>query len=288
MLGRQVVDQHANVGLIAAQDQRRLALDIARGIDPGDQALGGGLLVPRRAIDLPAVVQALDPLGRQRAVELSTGDRIVFDRITGAHDLCIAQGRDGAQRSDLDRFRHAGKEPLHIDLTGLPSFRLEEKGVPLLVGKTDQLFFKGGAVTWSSGLDRAWRDLRTIQVIADHLMGVRVGVDAIAGNLWAPRRLPGDGVDRIGRLLEIVRVRQIRIRSGVRRQKTEIQRLSAARLYGRLGKVDRAGVDARRRVGLQLGQVIAQPLERLGEGIGRELTGSPCREALRAAHNLSG
>ena len=50
--GDQVVDQDADVGLRAVEDQRRLALDRQGGVDAGDQSLGGGLLVAGRAVDL--------------------------------------------------------------------------------------------------------------------------------------------------------------------------------------------------------------------------------------------
>ena len=65
-LGHQVVDQHADVGLAAVEDQRRLALELQRGVDAGHQPLGGGLLVAGRAVDLPGEVQARDPLRLQR------------------------------------------------------------------------------------------------------------------------------------------------------------------------------------------------------------------------------
>ena len=48
--------------------------------------------------------------------------------------------------------------------------------------------------------------------------------------------------------------------SGAIREETEIERLLAARLERGLAEIDRPRVDARRGVGLQAGQVNAQPL----------------------------
>ena len=51
-LGHEIIDQHPDVGLIAAQDQRRPALDLSRGVDPGDKPLSGRFLITRRAVKL--------------------------------------------------------------------------------------------------------------------------------------------------------------------------------------------------------------------------------------------
>ena len=58
--GEQVVDQHADVRLVAAEDERLFALELAGGVDAGDDALPGGLLVAAGAVDLPGQEQARD------------------------------------------------------------------------------------------------------------------------------------------------------------------------------------------------------------------------------------
>ena len=59
--GDQVVDQDADIGPRAVEDQRRLALDRERGVDAGDQALGRRLLVAGRAVDLAGEEEVARP-----------------------------------------------------------------------------------------------------------------------------------------------------------------------------------------------------------------------------------
>ena len=85
--GHQIIDQDANIGLIAANDHGRLAFDLTRGIDPSDEALGGGFLITRGAIDLAGKEKAFDFFGLQGGVELGRGSEIVFHGIGWAqHD----------------------------------------------------------------------------------------------------------------------------------------------------------------------------------------------------------
>ena len=153
LFGHQVVDQHADVGLVAAQDDRRAALHLQRGVDAGHQALGGGLLVAAGAVDLPGVEQALDALGLQPGADLLAGHAVVLDGVAGAHDLGLAQRRDGVEHGQLHLLGHAGEKALDIDLAGVPALRLQEELVALLVGKAHDLFLKAGAVARPGGVD---------------------------------------------------------------------------------------------------------------------------------------
>ena len=56
--GDEIVDQDADVGPRAVEDQGRIALDRQGGVDAGDQPLGGRLLVAGRAVDLTGEEQA--------------------------------------------------------------------------------------------------------------------------------------------------------------------------------------------------------------------------------------
>ncbi len=74
-LGHQVVDQHADVGLAAIEDQRRLALDLEGRVDAGHQPLGGRFFVAGRAVDLAGEIQARDLLRFQRRVQAASAGR---------------------------------------------------------------------------------------------------------------------------------------------------------------------------------------------------------------------
>ena len=66
LLGHQIVDQHPDVGLIAAQDKRILTTYLAGGIDASDQPLSGSLLIAGRSIDLTGQKQSRRTLGFER------------------------------------------------------------------------------------------------------------------------------------------------------------------------------------------------------------------------------
>src|SRR5690606_39531414 len=63
--GDEVIDQESDIGLIPAKDDRLPALDSQDGIDPGDQALGGSLLVAGGSVDLPRQKKILADPGLQ-------------------------------------------------------------------------------------------------------------------------------------------------------------------------------------------------------------------------------
>ena len=51
--GHEIVDENADVGLVAAEDQiREAASGEPRRVDAGDQSLCGGFLVSTRSVDL--------------------------------------------------------------------------------------------------------------------------------------------------------------------------------------------------------------------------------------------
>ena len=62
-LGDEIVDEDADVALVASDDQRRLLADLVHGVDTGKQALRRGFFVAGRAIDLAGEEEVFDLLG---------------------------------------------------------------------------------------------------------------------------------------------------------------------------------------------------------------------------------
>jgi hypothetical protein len=77
----QIVDQHADVALVAPENDRRFASDGAGRVDAGHQALSGRLFVAGRAVDLSGEKESGDPLGFQGRPQLERIDEIVLDGI---------------------------------------------------------------------------------------------------------------------------------------------------------------------------------------------------------------
>ena len=89
----QVVDQHAEVGLVAARRPGLALLHEARGVEAGEQALRRGLLVAGGAVDLAGEEQARDRLGLQRRLQPARIEVVVLDRVAGAGDVRAARSR---------------------------------------------------------------------------------------------------------------------------------------------------------------------------------------------------
>ena len=87
----QIVDHHANIGLGAVEHRGALPGRRARRVQPGDQALRGGLLIAGRAVDLSGAEQAGDIARRRaRASSCARIDMVIFDRIARPDDLARA------------------------------------------------------------------------------------------------------------------------------------------------------------------------------------------------------
>ena len=69
-LGDQIVDEHPDVPLIPPEHQRLPPQNLQRRVHPGHKALGGGLLIPGGAVELPRPVQALDFFALQGGQQL--------------------------------------------------------------------------------------------------------------------------------------------------------------------------------------------------------------------------
>ena len=92
-LGDQVVDQDADVGLIAAEDEvGSAACDVLGGVDAGDEALAGGFFVAAGAVDLAGEEQAARSCFVSSVARmLRRPDHVVFDGVAAAEDLGVLQ-----------------------------------------------------------------------------------------------------------------------------------------------------------------------------------------------------
>ena len=94
--GHQVVDHHADVRLVAAAaPAARCPRSATRGVDAGDQALRGGLLVAGGAVDLPGqdtarATRLVSSVGRSCVGR----NVVVLDGVAVAEDLGPLQARD--------------------------------------------------------------------------------------------------------------------------------------------------------------------------------------------------
>src|SRR3546814_18125949 len=88
-LQHEVVDHNPDIAVTPVEQDRRPARYGRRGIDASDEALGGGLLVTGRAVDLPGQIEAHDPI-RPNSTRRIVNKRIeikIFDGVAGLKDL---------------------------------------------------------------------------------------------------------------------------------------------------------------------------------------------------------
>src|SRR5574337_1009703 len=221
----EVVDQHADVGLIAAWIPRRLAVHGQRRVEAGDQPLCGGLLVTGGAVDLSGEIQPADGLGLQPWVESARVEVVVFDRVARPGDMRVLEAGDRLHQLKLHVVRQRGGDAVGVDLERVQPLRLDEDLVRVLLGETHHLVLDRRAVTRPDAFDLAGIQRRAVQGTADDLVRALAGVSDPAADL--------------------ARVFVARAEVG------EHRRRRVARLLVQAAEVDAAAVDARWRAGLQ-------------------------------------
>ena len=184
-LGDQVVDQDADIGVCAAEHERVAAAHGAGGVDAGQQSLAGGLLVPRRAVNLAGQVQARNSLGFQAGAQLGGIHRVVLDRVAGPNHLCPLQARHRCHHLFLDIDRHAGGHSVDVDLVRIEALRLQEYLMPPPIRELDDLVLDRGAVARPHALYLTAVERRPAQAVLQDLVGPLVGIGDVALDLLA-------------------------------------------------------------------------------------------------------
>ena len=97
----QIIDEHANVGLIACQNKWFSPYNLLMGIHSGHQPLPCSFLVARGTIYLACKEETSHQLGFQCVAKLGRIKKVILDSITWAIDMCIGQSRNMTQRCNL-------------------------------------------------------------------------------------------------------------------------------------------------------------------------------------------
>src|SRR5205807_630531 len=103
------------------------------------KSLSCSFFVSRSAVDLTREVKVFDAFCFERCRQLCRRKIIVLDGVAGPHQLGLFQSWNGTNEFDLYLVRQAGREPVHIELLGMPAFRLKENLVRYLVRKLHYL-----------------------------------------------------------------------------------------------------------------------------------------------------
>ena len=199
---------------------------LQRGVDAGEQPLGGGLFVARRSVDLPREEEPGDDAGFERAAQPTGIEVVVFDGIAWAQDVGILHAFHRADEFELYVERQAGGDAVGVELVGREAFGFEVDLVRRLVGEAVNLVFDGRTIARTDAFDDAGVHGRPVESAADDIVGAFVGVSDPARHLArmlfgaAEKREHGNGIEVTG-------------------------------LFFENGEVDGTAVDARRRTGFQ-------------------------------------
>ena len=96
--------------------------------------------------------------------------------------------RNFAHGAELYIFRKAGAEPVDIDFTSVPTFRLHKNLVTVLVGKTVDFVFDAGTIPRPQPPQPSIEHRRTVEALAQQIMHLCGCVGDVAWDLL------GDGV----------------------------------------------------------------------------------------------
>ena len=126
-------------------------------------------------------------LGLEGGVELGRRGEVVFDGVAEAEDLGAFEAGDERDDGFLHVAREAGGDAVAVVFEGVAAFGFEEDLVLVAVGEADDLVLDGGAVAGAGGLDLAGVHRGAVEVVADEVVDVGVGVGDVAGELGAGR-----------------------------------------------------------------------------------------------------
>ena len=267
----------------APDDERLAPQQLEGGVGPGDEPLGGGLLVAGGAVDLARKVEVRQRLGFERGGKLRGRAVVVFDRVGGAQDLRVLQAGDGADEGVLDLVREARGDAVDVHLLGMEPLGFEEDLMAPLLREADHLVLDGGAIAGADPLDDAAKEGRLVEIGADDLVGLRRGVGDPAGALFHVEHA----------VLVAVEGKEVgRLPGDQLRQEGERGWRGVAGLRLAAGEVDGAGVDAARGAGLEAPDLKAEFLQALAQA-GRPLPhaapgGVAQADVQKAAHEGAG
>ena len=191
----QVVDEHADVGLIAAEHEG----GVAGGGDPGDEALYGRLFVAAGAVDLAGEVQPGQLAVLQVGPEHGGVDGVVLHRVAVLEHGHVLQAVDGPDHGVLDLDGHAGGQAVDVDAVGVEALGLQEEQVTIAVGEAGDLVLDARAVAWPLADDGAGEHRGAVGVGPHEVVHRGVGVGQVAGDArqaGGPLGLVGEAAER--------------------------------------------------------------------------------------------
>ena len=144
-VSRQIIDQHAEVGLRAVECQCRFALHLCCSVHSCEQALRRRLLVAGRSVDLSGQEQPSHTLRLQRRQQLARVHEIILHSVTRRCYVGLLETGYLSDEVELQVLGQGAGEALWVDEIGVEAFRFEPH-LMLSDGKAKDFGLDGRAV----------------------------------------------------------------------------------------------------------------------------------------------
>ena len=109
-------------------------------------------------------------------MKLARVNVVILDGITGSKQLYLFESRNPSNKFFLNLFGHAGRDAIRINLVGLVAFRFKKNLMARLLAELDHLVFDRWTVARSYPLDVTAVERRLVEVSADYVMNLFIGV----------------------------------------------------------------------------------------------------------------
>ena len=185
-LGHQIINQHADVGGGTGENEGIPPLQLAAGVDGGDQTLCGGLLIAGGTVELAGAIEILHRFRLQRGEQGGGIDAVVLNGVGVAHDFRVAESLEGAKHAVLYFRRQRGRKSLQVDLVRREAHRLHKELMSGLFRKADDFILDGGAITGARAVDLPRIHGGQMDILVNDTVGFLVGVGDVAGDLCDP------------------------------------------------------------------------------------------------------
>ena len=137
----QIIDHDPEIAFRPIEQDWRRAGGTSRGVEAGDKALRGGLLIAGGAIDLPGEKQPAQALGLQRRMKLTRIHMIIFDGVAGPNDAGALETGNGGDQGRLHVLGQRGRDSVGINGGVVEPLRLEKNLMTVALAEAHDLVF---------------------------------------------------------------------------------------------------------------------------------------------------
>ena len=151
----EIVDQHADVGVLPTEHERFLTTYGKRGVNPCHDPLCGSLFVSGCAVDLPGKVKSADSFRFKSMQEFARVYSIILDCVSVCEKHGMLKSWDGMNELLLYFSWQTVGESIWIDDCSCTVFRFQYDMMTRCMRKADNLVLYGGTIAHACPFNRS-------------------------------------------------------------------------------------------------------------------------------------